>query len=1026
MQAAGIIRRAADAAEAMLVYAPDREFLICDDAGDGPNTELTLAALTKVQRHAAQANGPVAFNLVGQGVEDFTGALSDDQREFLAFSVPTTESAAEMCILGGAWERKARTRVLRFMESATPALTVILERLLNADRGQRLAQQLHTLANAAQILTRSGDVKVAVRDLATAISAATGFEYLVNIDMYDATTGRFFLRIMSEQRHTTGVLAEMWEASLNPDRPDPWDVEVMTSLKPAFRPDMQNDPVYPEHVRKFYARALLRSAADFPLLFQDEFLGMMAFVSYKTRTFPPEEVSLLQGLVSQAAMALTALQMHKEVERFCAQEIKRSADQYIATANLTGDIIARLDEHGNWAFLNNAACQFYGKPREELLGTEAIAALHPEDVERTVQAVEEARASKEPIEGFVNRLVTPTGTRVVEWNAYPICDEDGHYAGLQMIGRDITRRRQAEEELRQSEEKYRRLVQDSTDGIAIVQGLEVRFVNRALLRMYGGESEEEMVGHPLTDFVAPEHRELMVKRSLAREKGRNVSAQYEFKALRKDGTKFDAELSVSLISHEGRVARQGVIRDITARRQMEDALRESERRYRLLAENATDVIWTMNLNFRYTYVSSSVTRMRGYTPEEIVGTSVRRTMTPASLDVAWKTLAEQLAIERMRGADPNRSVKVDLEMYCKDGSTTWTETNVTPIRDSDGKPNGILGVTRDISERKRMEEALRESQRRYRLLAEATADVVWTMDLSLRYTYISPAITHMRGYTVEEIMGLSAADTMTPASLEVTRKAFAEQLAIERTGNADPNRSFKVELEMYCKDGSTIWTEMNTKWLRDSDGKLNGILGVTRDISERKRAEEERARLQAELEVRATTDGLTGLYNHAHFYQRLAEELDRSKRYNHSFAVVMMDVDNFKLFNDSYGHQAGDEMLRLIADGIRPALRRSDIAFRYGGDEFAAILPHADSKKAQVVVNRINRRVTKSLKQMDGDIAARLSLSAGVACFPDDETTADDLVKAADVALYSAKSAAGVRSASETIELATATTAKPS
>ena len=208
------------------------------------------------------------------------------------------------------------------MESATPALTIVLERLLNADRGQRLAQQLQTLANAAQVLTRSEDVEAALRDLATAISAATGFEYIVNIDLYDAPAGRFVLRILSDHRHTAKTLGQIWGASLNPEQPDPWNTEVMRTLQPRFSPDMQSDPLYPDHVRKFYARALLRSAVDFPLLFQDEFLGTMSFVSFKPRTFPPEEVSLLQGFVSQTAMALKALQMHTDLHRY-AQEIER-------------------------------------------------------------------------------------------------------------------------------------------------------------------------------------------------------------------------------------------------------------------------------------------------------------------------------------------------------------------------------------------------------------------------------------------------------------------------------------------------------------------------------------------------------------------------------------------------------------------------------------------------------------------------------------------------------------------------------
>ncbi len=614
-QAATIIRQATGAAEAMVVYAEDKEFLACSDTAGTPETQFTLAALTTIQHHVAQAGGLVAFNLAGHRVEGFTSAPDGDRCQFLALRIPTSESPSEMCILRGAWNRKDRARISRFMESATPALTIILERFLNADRGRRLAQQLQTLANAAQVLTQSEDVKAALRDLATAVSAATGSDYIVCIDMYDATTRRFFLRILSEQRHTTGIWDQVWAASLNPDRPDPWNVEVMRTRQPRLSPDMQNDPTYPEDVRKYFARVLVRSAADFPLLFQDEFLGAMSFVSFKPHTFPPEEVAFLQGFVSQVAVALKALQMHEEVERY-AQEIKRSADHYIATTNLTGDIIARLDAHGKWTFLNDAACQFYGKPREELLGADSRAYVHPEDAESTAQSIRDARTRKVLTTGFVNRCITPKGIRAVEWNGYALFDEDGRYAGIQITGRDITERRQME---------------------------------------------------------------------------------------------------------------------------------------------------------------------------------------------------------------------------------------------------------------------------------------------------------------------------------------------------AD------------------------------------------------------RERLHAELEVRATTDSLSGLYNHAQFFQRLAEETERSKRYHRGFAVVMMDVDNFKLYNDSRGHQAGDEVLRFIAGSIQSTMRGSDLAFRYGGDEFAVILLHADAAKAQAVVNRINRRIAKTLNRMDDGATAPLALSAGVACFPDDGKTADDLVRVADAALYSAKWAARAR-----------------
>jgi diguanylate cyclase (GGDEF)-like protein/putative nucleotidyltransferase with HDIG domain len=203
--------------------------------------------------------------------------------------------------------------------------------------------------------------------------------------------------------------------------------------------------------------------------------------------------------------------------------------------------------------------------------------------------------------------------------------------------------------------------------------------------------------------------------------------------------------------------------------------------------------------------------------------------------------------------------------------------------------------------------------------------------------------------------------------------------------------------------------EWNGYPLFDDEGQYTGIQITGRDITERKQMEEERERLHAELEVKAITDGLTGLYNHAHFYQRLAEEIERSQRYGQSFAVVMMDVDAFKHYNDSRGHQAGDTALQSIADCIRAGLRRSDLAFRYGGDEFAAILLNTDSARAQRAVNRIKGLFATRLKKTDNLAAAWLGLSAGVACFPDEAITADELVRMADAIMYDAKRARGAR-----------------
>jgi diguanylate cyclase (GGDEF)-like protein/PAS domain S-box-containing protein len=612
-----------------------------------------------------------------------------------------------------------------------------------------------------------------------------------------------------------------------------------------------------------------------PLLSLDKVVGLLVLVG-------GQKASDLRDKMLLAPIGLT-IGLTLENLRHTV-ELRRRTDEYIATTNMTGDIIVRLDEHGKWVLLNDAACQFFGRPRNELLGARSTDHVHPEDVASTTQAIRETRVRKDLVRGFVHRFLTTKGPRVVEWNAWPLFDENGQYAGTQITGRDVTERKQ-----------------------------------------------------------------------------------------------------------------------------MEEALRESEERYRLLAENASDLIWTIDMNLRYTYMSPAVKRMRGYTPEEVIGTRVNETMTPASLEAIRKAFVEEMAMETGTQKELLRSRTLEAEMYCKDGSTIWTEIKMTFLRDPDGRPLEILGVSRDITERKQMEEVLRESEEHYRLIAENSSDVIWTTDLNLRYTYVSPSVTRMRGYTPEELMGGTLRETLTPASLEVASKVLARELARDVSRVNEPFQSRTLELELNCRNGSTVWSEITVTFVRDKDNRPVGLLGVSRDITERKQMEEERATLHAELEVRAITDGLTGLYNHAHFYQRLAEEIDRSKRYSQRLALIMMDIDAFKHYNDSRGHQAGDVALRLIADCIRAGVRRSDTAFRYGGDEFAAILPHADSPRAQAVVNRINKRIAAKLKELDDPAAPWLGLSAGVACCPEDATTVDELVKIADAALYKAKRLARTR-----------------
>jgi len=281
-------------------------------------------------------------------------------------------------------------------------------------------------------------------------------------------------------------------------------------------------------------------------------------------------------------------------------------------AEISHEWIWEIDPRGYYTYSSPAVKDIIGYEPAEVVGEHWLHFIASEEKEPRRTRAQEVAARKEIFFRSTVRKIHKDGhTIVVASTGGPILDAEGNrlgYRGVdediterkqveealqkanaelelrveertaklaatnEQLQHDITERRQAEEALRESEEKYRRLVEDSVDGIAIVQGLELRFANRALLEMWGVESEEDIVGRPFTDFVVPKYWELMVERARARQAGERVPARYEFKALRKGGTEFDAEISVSRITYQGRPALQGIVRDITERKRVEESL----------------------------------------------------------------------------------------------------------------------------------------------------------------------------------------------------------------------------------------------------------------------------------------------------------------------------------------------------------------------------------------------------------------------------------------------------------------------
>ena len=277
-------------------------------------------------------------------------------------------------------------------------------------------------------------------------------------------------------------------------------------------------------------------------------------------------------------------------------------------------------------------------------------------------------------------------------------------------------------------------------------------------------------------------------------------------------------------------------RDITSEKEIKKALKENEIRFKMIAENASDIIYVHDMNGIYKYVSPSVEKTRGYKPEELIGKSVFTYLLPETVETVKKELAEELESEK-KGAAPDRVRSLDLYMMKKDGSVILTESKSTFLRNEKGEPLEIMGIARDITEQRKMIEALAESEKKYHMLADNVTDVIFVFGFDLKYRYVSPSVEKMRGYKPEELIGKPVSSFIKQGSLGTIKKTMEEELEKDKTGNEDPDRSRVMEVEMLCKNGSSIWTEIKVLALRNENGEPVEILGISRDITERKRIE---------------------------------------------------------------------------------------------------------------------------------------------------------------------------------------------
>jgi diguanylate cyclase (GGDEF)-like protein/PAS domain S-box-containing protein len=417
--------------------------------------------------------------------------------------------------------------------------------------------------------------------------------------------------------------------------------------------------------------------------------------------------------------------------------------------------------------------------------------------------------------------------------------------------------------------------------------------------------------------------------------------------------------------------------DITERKRAEKALRESEEKYRSIFDNAPLGLLHFNKKGVITSCNDKFVEIIGSSREVLIGLKLLDLPDTQIVD------AVQLALSGKSG-------------YYNEEYRSLTSHKVTPIHAlfapiifEKGEIIGGVGIIDDITERKRAEEVLRESEERFRQVVDNMSEVFWLRSADSRdVLYVSPAYERIWGRTRQSLYD-------NPDSFIDSVADEDKPMVIEKFNAYLEGGSFDLEYRIVRPDGGIRWVWSKSFPVKDDQGKIVRHTGMGMDITEHKQAEEK-------IRQMAYHDYLTGLPNRKLFSDRMHIALALAQRNQKGVTVILLDLDNFKDVNDSLGHDVGDLLLKAAAERLSAALRKSDTVARYGGDEFALILP--DLKEVESVI-RVARKIVDRFREpfLLGTHQLIATTSVGIAVYPYDGTDEATLLKNADIAMYQAK-----------------------
>jgi diguanylate cyclase (GGDEF)-like protein/PAS domain S-box-containing protein len=639
---------------------------------------------------------------------------------------------------------------------------------------------------------------------------------------------------------------------------------------------------------------------------------------------------------------------------------------------------------------NAAAEQLYGYSAQEMIGRSHAILIPPgsDEVHGDLASEVIARGGIEALE--VER-VRKNGERFyVSLNLSVIYDDDGKPTGICAVCRDITEKRRAKEALAESEERLKSLSDASFEGIAVSRKGLIVDANAAFVTLFGYDSLHEIIGKSAIDFAAPECGALVAQKN-----GNGEEGAYEALCQRKDGSTFCAELRGRQIPWRGELARVTAVQDITIRKETENALRRSEAKLIEAQRVAKMGSWDYDLATGDITWSSEMFRLMGVDPAQ------GEPDYPGMLAHYHPEDAIKLDALSTQAIVQGIVFAVDLRLAPAQGPLEWRHAAGAAIAGPDGKIVRLTGTVTDVTERMLSEE-------RSRVLFENSCDGHLFWDKSGLIDCNEAAVAMFRCADKAEMLSSHPA-LMSPEFQPDGRRSAEKRIEIDQIAWASKRHRFEWTHKRRNGEEFPVEVTLTPVTLRERPVMLVNW----HDLTEQKRAEQQikdyaivleyqKAQLEeanVALSLLATTDGLTGLKNHRAFQERLSLEMDLAVRHHQPLSVVMLDVDHFKQFNDTFGHPEGDEVLRQSAKLLLTNVRETDMVARYGGEEFVVLLPQTDATGAVCIAERVRQAFQQAAwsKRL-------VTVSVGVASLGEKSSEECNLIDQADKALYRSKS----------------------